>query len=198
MKITWMMLNKAYWEGRYTDQNLGWDIGAVSTPLKEYIDQQTDKEQQILVPGAGFGYEAAYLYQSGFANTYVLDIAGKPLEKLLKICPEFPKNQLIEQDFFKADLYGFDLVLEQTFFCALNPELREAYVQKMYEVLKKGGRLAGLFFDFPLTEKGPPFGGSRDSYVELFQPPFKIIKLERAYNSIAARQGNELFFIFEK
>ncbi|MGI9545996.1 MAG: methyltransferase domain-containing protein [Flavobacteriaceae bacterium] len=193
-----MTLNKAYWENRYADQNLGWDIGEISTPLKEYIDQLADKEKRILVPGAGYGYEAAYLYQSGFKNTYVLDIAGQPLQELFKICPEFPKNQLLEQDFFKAVLSGFDLVIEQTFFCALDPELRQAYVQKMYDSLKKGGQLAGLLFDFPLTENGPPFGGSRDSYKTLFQPLFKIKKLERAYNSIEARQGNELFFIFEK
>ncbi len=193
-----MRLNKEYWEGRYATENLGWDIGSVSPPLKSYIDQLPDKEATILVPGAGYGYEAIYLFESGFQNTFVVDIAGKPLEKIMAECPDFPEDQLLHMDFFELDLKEFDLVLEQTFFCALLPSLRTVYVKKMHEILRKGGKLAGLFFDFPLTENGPPFGGSKAEYQYLFRPMFQIHTLERAYNSIGPRQGNELFFIFEK
>lgn len=34
-----MKLNKDYWENKYHLNEIGWDIGTVSTPLKEYIDQ---------------------------------------------------------------------------------------------------------------------------------------------------------------
>ncbi len=193
-----MTLNKEYWEERYSKESLGWNIGYVSTPIKTYADQLTDKEIRILIPGAGFGYEAVYLYENGFRNVYVLDITQKPFEYIRKACPDFPKEQLIEADFFEADLKDFDLVLEQTFFCALDPVLRKDYVVKMHEVLKKGGKLAGLFFDFPLTENGPPFGGDIEEYRSLFEPYFEIKTLERSYNSIGPRQGIELFFIFEK
>ena len=193
-----MNLNKKYWEERYQGENLGWDIGHISTPLKAYIDQLENKDLKILIPGAGYGYEAIYLFENGFRNTYVLDIATSPLARIKEKCPDFPETQLIEADFFEAELSGFDLVLEQTFFCALDPGLRKSYVSRMHEILKPGGRLAGLFFDFPLTEQGPPFGGSKADYLELFQLDFRIVKLERAYNSIEPRQGNELFFIFEK
>jgi hypothetical protein len=44
-----------YWEERYLKNEIGWDIGAVSTPLKEYIDQLTNKACRILIPGAGNG-----------------------------------------------------------------------------------------------------------------------------------------------
>ena len=193
-----MTLNKDYWEERYRHQSWGWDIGDVSPPLKAYIDQLSDKEQRILIPGAGHGYEAIYLFNKGFKNTYVLDIARQPLEDIRKRCPEFPEEHLIEQDFFTADLHEFDLIIEQTFFCALETGLRPSYAQRMHRILKQGGKLAGLFFDFTLTENGPPFGGSKNEYEALFEPLFRIKKLERAYNSLAPRQGNELFFIFEK
>ena len=193
-----MTLNKNYWEERYQQQQLGWDIGHVSPPLKAYIDQLADKDLKILIPGAGYGYEAIYLFEKGFRNTHVLDIAKRPLEDIKKNCPEFPQDQLIEQDFFTADLENFDLVIEQTFFCALDPDLRPSYVQRMHQILKAGGKLAGLFFDFPLTDQGPPYGGSLKEYCELFDPIFQIKILERAYNSLDPRQGSELFFIFEK
>ena len=87
---------------------------------------------------------------------------------------------------------SFDLVLEQTFFCALDPSMRKDYASKMSEVVK--GHLAGVLFKFPLTEKGPPFGGSEEEYRELFSPFFKIITMEECYNSIKPRKGNEIFF----
>ena len=193
-----MKLNKNYWEERYRENKLGWDIGAVSTPIKAYIDQLKDNSLKILIPGAGKGYEAQYAHQRGFRNTYVVDIASQPLKHIKRACPDFPSAHLLEADFFEMEESDFDLVLEQTFFCALTPELRMPYMEKMYEILKPGGILAGLFFDFPLTDSGPPFGGSIEEYQSLFQKRFKIHKLERAYNSIPPRQGNELFFIFEK
>lgn len=192
------MLNKEYWEERYAMENMGWDIGSVSPPLRAYIDQLSKKEMRILMPGAGYGYEAIYLFEKGFKNTFVVDIAEKPLKEIQAKCPDFPKDHLMHSDFFELKLKEFDLVLEQTFFCALLPHLRGSYVKRMHEILNPGGKLAGLFFDFPLTENGPPFGGSEAEYMDLFQPMFRILKLERAFNSVRPRQGNELFFIFEK
>ncbi len=193
-----MKLNKAYWENRYKEQQLGWDIGGVSTPLQQYIDQLDSKSIKILLPGAGKGYEATYLHRNGFNNVYVVDIAAAPLHEFSSKNPDFPKDHLIIGDFFDLKLNDFDLILEQTFFCALVPTLRPKYVLKMKDILKKGGILAGLLFDFPLTEKGPPFGGSMEEYKGLFEEHFKIKTLERSYNSINPRQGSELFFIFEK
>jgi SAM-dependent methyltransferase len=193
-----MNLNKNFWEERYASDNLGWDIGYVSTPLKEYIDQLENKNLKILVPGAGNGYEVAYLYNSGFKNVHVIDLARQPLDKIKAEIPEIPDGQLIYGDFFNLEVQNFDLILEQTFFCALNPELRKDYVQKMFQLLKPGGRLAGLLFDFSLTLNGPPFGGNLKEYEELFHTIFTILVLERANNSIPPRKDKELFFIFEK
>lgn len=193
-----MKMNKEYWENRYEEASLGWDIGYVSTPLKEYVDQLENNDLRILIPGAGYGYEAIYLYEQGFKNVYVLDIASRPLQRIKDSCPDFPEEQLVEADFFEVDLEPFDLILEQTFFCALDPQMRSMYAERMYELLREGGKLAGLFFDFPLTEQGPPFGGSREEYEQLFSKYFKIHTLERSRNSIPPRMGNELFFIFEK
>ncbi len=193
-----MKLNKGYWEERYESNTLGWDAGRITTPLKQYIDQIDDKDLKILIPGVGYGYEAIYLWKRGFKNTWVIDLARQPLNRMLKEIPDFPQKQLIKGDFFAQDYQDFDLVIEQTFFCALDPVLRGDYVKKMHELLKNKGVLAGLFFDFPLTEKGPPFGGSKSEYLKLFETHFDIKILKRAYNSIPPRQGKELFFIFEK
>ncbi|MDX1327998.1 MAG: SAM-dependent methyltransferase, partial [Arenibacter sp.] len=95
------------------------------------------------------------------------------------------------------DLSDFDLILEQTFFCALDPDLRPQYVHKMKQLLKPTGKLVGLLFTFPLTESGPPYGGSPEEYKALFGDHFNFKVLEVAYNSIKPRANKELFFIFE-
>ena len=190
-------MNKDFWSQRYKEDQTGWDIGHISTPLKEYIDQLGNKDLKILIPGAGNSYEAEYLYDQGFKQVYVCDIAREPLENFRKRNPEFPENQMIESDFFEID-NDFDLILEQTFFCAIPVEKRADYAKKSAELLKPNGILAGLLFDFELKEDGPPYGGSKEEYLTYFSPYFKIDILERAYNSIKPRQGKELFFKFRK
>jgi thiopurine S-methyltransferase len=106
--------------------------------------------------------------------------------------PNFPNSQLIHQDFF-AFQGTFDLIIEQTFFCALDPSLRKEYAKKMHSLLKSNGKLVGLLFDFPLAEEGPPFGGSKEEYLSYFKPYFSIEILESSYNSIPPRAGRELF-----
>lgn len=192
-----LKLNSEYWENRYKNNETGWDVGAISTPIKEYIDQLEDKSLKILIPGAGNGYEFEYLINKGFSNSQVVDFADTPLQNIKNRLPDLKDKQLICSDFFELE-GQYDLILEQTFFCALDPQLRTKYVEKMKSLLKPGGKIAGLLFQFPLTEVGPPFGGSANEYIELFSDDFNIKILETANNSILPRKGNELFFIFIK
>lgn len=190
-------LDKSYWEKRYEENSTGWNIGYTSTPIKTYIDQLENKTLKILIPGAGNSYEAEYLWSLGFKNVFLIDIAKQPLINFKARVPDFPDDQLLNIDFFDLD-NEFDLILEQTFFCALDPSLRENYAKKMSELLKPKAKLIGLLFNFELTEEGPPFGGSTSEYISLFEPKFEIKTLETSINSIKQRQGKELFFIFEK
>lgn len=191
------MPDQLFWENRYSNNETGWDTGSVSTPLKEYFDTLSDKEIKILIPGAGNAHEAEYLHIKGFKNVYVLDIAEAPLENLRKRLPDFPKEHILKGDFFALD-DSFDLIIEQTFFCAIDPKLRPDYANKMYSLLKQGGKLVGLFFDIELNKDKPPFGGNKEEYIAYFRPFFNLKKFEKAYNSIPPRAGNELFINLEK
>ncbi|WP_282080582.1 methyltransferase domain-containing protein [Aquimarina algiphila] len=191
----------AYWTQRYTENRTGWDIGYVATPLKNYIDQLTDKTINILIPGAGNAYEAEYLFQNGFHNVYVLDISQTPLDTFAQRVPDFPKSQLILGDFFTLK-GSYDLIIEQTFFCSFvpTPENRSTYVLQMSNLLNPDGKLVGLWFDTPLTDdmEKRPFGGDKKEYLSYLETHFETIIFEKCYNSIPERQGNELFGIFRK
>ena len=76
-----------FWQQRYEQDSIGWDMGQVSPPLKAYIDQlpESAKEQAILVPGAGNAYEVGYLHEQGFTNVTLVDFASAPPAPLLDV-----------------------------------------------------------------------------------------------------------------
>lgn len=190
-------LNKNYWEDRWANNQTGWDMGHPSPPIVEYVNQLSNKNIKILVPGCGNAYEAEHLHAKGFTNFHILDIAQEPLNRLHNRLPELRKDQLICSDFFQhKDQY--DLILEQTFFCAINPVLRSEYVKHAAKLLKPGGKLVGLLWAKEMEIDNPPFGGSLSDYTELFSPYFNVITTEIAHNSIKPRLGKELFVIFRK
>jgi hypothetical protein len=189
-------LDQNYWDAQYQAQATGWDLGLVSPPIKAYIDSIKNKDISILIPGCGNTYEASYLLEQGFTNVTVIDIAPS----LVKIIEEkFITNtniQVVLGDFFKHE-GEYDLIIEQTFFCALPPTMRQKYVWKMHQLLADEGILAGLLFNRTF-EVGPPFGGSKQEYEMLFNNAFDFIKMDVAQDSVVPRANSELFIELQK
>lgn len=193
-----MHFTESFWTERYQSGQTGWNVGYPTPPIAEYADQLSDRGLKILIPGAGNAYEAEYLHEKGFTDVTVLDISPVPLQRLAGRFPGFPKDRLVQGNFF--DHRGaYDLVLEQTFFCALHPSQRQDYADKMHELLKPGGRLAGVWFSFPLRDgqELPPFGGSAGEYERYFRN-FASCRFKPCRNSIPPRAGNELFGIIQR
>jgi thiopurine S-methyltransferase len=189
--------SEAYWNEHYRQNRTGWDIGYVSPPLQAYIDQLGNKQMRILVPGAGNAYEVEYLHNEGFTNVFLLDFSEQSIRNFLTRCPGFPSDQILRLDFF--DHAGeYDLILEQTFFSAIHPDKRPAYIKRMSELLVPSGKLAGLLFANEFPFEGPPYGGTTNQYRSLFSPFFDVQVMDVASNSIKPRLGNELFFIVRK
>lgn len=189
-------LDAAYWEAQYKAKTTGWDLGQVSPPIQEYIDKIIDKKKRILIPGCGNSYEAEYLLEHGFTNITVIDIAPTLVAVLKEKFKNNPNIQIVLGDFFEHQ-GNYDLIIEQTFFCALPPTLREKYVWKMHQLLAEEGILAGLLFNRNF-ESGPPFGGSKEEYEKLFATSFDFLKMDLCDNSIAPRANSELFIEFKK
>jgi len=192
-----MSFDESYWTKRYLNHETAWDIGYASPPLMQYLDQLENKNVRILLPGAGHGYEAKAAFEKGFVRTHVLDFSSSPLDQLKKSVPGFPVSNIHLGDFFHHK-GSYDLILEQTFFCALNPVQREDYVIKMKELLTVGGKLVGVFFNRQFPFDGPPFGGKKSDYLSLFKNHFTIECCEVCYNSIPERKNSELFMIMSR
>lgn len=189
-------LDESYWDLQYQSKTTGWDLGTISPPIKAYVDQLKDTTISVLIPGCGNTYEAEYLLEKGFTNITVIDIAPTLVEKLKEKFKNTAAIRIIKGDFFEHQ-GSYDLILEQTFFCALPPQMRQKYVWKMHQLLSKNGKIAGLLFNRSF-EVSPPFGGSRTEYEQLFSEAFQFKILETSYNSFTPRAQSELFFVFEK
>ena len=189
-------LTNSYWDKRYKTKDIGWDIGYPSTPLVEYFNQLENPHLEFLIPGSGHSYEAEYLWELGFDHVHALDYSETAFEGFKKRCPDFPEDQLHVCDFFEHQ-GQYDLIVEQTFFCALDPSLRRDYATKVKSLLKPGGKVVGVLFDGPMRENEPPYGGNALEYLGYFQPHFEQIYMKPCYNSIPPRAGRELFIILQ-
>jgi SAM-dependent methyltransferase len=189
-------LDAQYWDAQWKSNTIGWDLGVPAPPLVAFIDTIENKEAKILIPGCGNAYEADYLVSKGFTNITLIDIS----ETASAILNEKFLNQdavrVLCEDFFELK-DSFDIIIEQTFFCALPPSMRQRYVWKMHSLLNDQGILAGLLFNRQF-DVSPPFGGSSEEYEKLFQTAFHIDQLSTANNSVTPRANTELFFSFVK
>ncbi len=192
-----MTSNKAdYWDLRYQQHDSPWTLDIPSPPLTTFV-KEMDRSIRILVPGAGCSPDIKFLSESGFTDVTVCDISQTAVNRLAEMFTDNINVKFICNDFFEID-GNYDLILEQTFFCALDPVYRIQYIDKMYELLSENGILAGVLFNRHFDQSGPPFGGNLEEYIPLFSRKLHIIKMEMCYNSISPRENTELFFICKK
>ena len=192
-----MNLGREFWDQRWVNSETNWDLGCPSPPIIDFLDTIVDLPERILIPGCGQAHETQYLIDRGAKNVTLIDISPKACAILEDRFADEPNVSICCEDFFEHQ-GRYDLILEQTFFCALDPELRRDYVTKMHQLLNSNGLLAGVLFGTTFEKKGPPFGGTLDEYKDLFAPSFVLERLLPCANSVKPRLGNELWITFRK
>ena len=147
-----------FWQAIYDEGDTGWDKGEPAPPLVRAINAlKLPTDTRILVPGCGFGHEVFHLASQGFQVTAV-DFAEGAISAIRARTGDLPITALL-RDLFSLDqdhTASFDIVLEHTCFCAIPPEMRDAYAQVTRAVLTDNGRLIGLFYETDNDEDGPP------------------------------------------
>ncbi len=147
-----MSANLKFWEDRYRSHVTPWDSQGVPPALSTYLGRSPPGS--VLIPGCGFGYEVNAFHAAGW-HTLAFDFSPAAVEQAkVKLGP---LGLLVKQaDFFVDDLGGpYDLIYERTFLCALAPKLWPTYVERIRQLLRPDGVLAGFFF-YGVEEDGPP------------------------------------------
>ena len=135
-----------FWNTRYESGQTQWGLGGVPGRLQEYLKPHP-RGGSVLIPGCGSGHEIAAFAAAGYEVT-ALDFAPATVAQThTRLGPPLADRVLLG-DFFTYDIptAPFDVIYERTFFCAIPPAQRAAYVQRMAQLLKPDGELGGLFY----------------------------------------------------
>lgn len=159
------------WNDDWVSGTTPWDQGQASAVVMR-LAQRLPPRQRILVPGAGRAWEVEALADLGH-HVVGLDIAPAAVEVARARIGRRADVELVVGDLFDPpDLGQFDAVAEHTCFCAVGPDLYEAYRAQVVRWLRPGGVLFGAFLDF--VGGGPPFGTSPAELHAVFDRKFVV------------------------
>ncbi len=184
-----------FWEQRYRDRQDHWDLGEPAPTFVRLLSSNLAPPRgTVIVPGCGRGYDALLFAKHGY-QVCGFDFAADAITDATRLSLRSGESVT----FLQLDLFNlptvfdglFDVVVEHTCFCAIDPARRADYVQIVHRLLKPGGELIAVFFAHP-RPGGPPYRTDRDEIEQLFSPYFQIQELGAAF-SIPKRAGEELF-----
>lgn len=149
--------NQEQWQQRYIEDTTGWDRGAASVALRQWLKTDLTSACHILVPGCGRGHEVVLLAEQGFTVTAVDFAPAAILFLESELSRRNLSAELLQVDILDYTFeHQFDAVYEQTCLCAIEPKERECYEQKLRDTLKDGGKLFALIMQTG-RDGGPPY-----------------------------------------
>lgn len=195
------------WEQHYQDGETPWDKGAPSPGLVDWLTQN-EVAGRVIVPGCGLGHDVrALAASSGRPQVTGLDVAPSAVTKAQSF-PQVGAENFERGDWFdlKAEQRdNFDWVWEHTCFCAIDPSLREAYVDAAFSALKPGGSLLGVFYLDPYDDEhqpgeGPPHGVEEKELVDYFIADGRFSLQQRwlPQSAYPGREGLELMLLLRR
>jgi methyl halide transferase len=187
----------SYWNQLFLDGQDGWELGRPTPPLARWFTLNPPRGKRVLVVGAGRGNEARFLAHLG-AQVTAVDFAEEAVASMRALAAvENLTLDIRHQDLFTLGKGEWELVVEHTCFCAIDPSRRDEYVAAVADALVPGGELVGLFYDHG-RPGGPPFTTDIGELERRFAARFDWISDERPPDSVAARQGHELLVRLRK
>jgi hypothetical protein len=182
-----------YWSVRYISGDTPWDFGGIPADLKEYL-RCKPKGGRVLIPGCGWGYEVQAFADAGYDVT-AIDFSPEAVDRAHRLVNPALAGCITVRDFFDPKGLAnasFDLVYERTFLCAIMPDRREDYRDRVARLLKYGGSLVGYFY-YQNTDPnaGPPFGLAWGEGDALFSRHFILGKDVPVSDSLPVFAGRE-------
>jgi len=181
------------WESRWAEGDTPWDKGKPAPPLEEWLENNR-VVGDVLVPGCGSGHDVRLLARDRETRPVGLDVSPTALRQAESVGTVGHERYVLGDFFdFPERLRGtFDWVVEHTCFCAIDPALREQYVESVCSALRPRGKLLAVFFINPdHDEEGPPFGVSDPELDALFLGRFERIESIQPTVAYEGREGRE-------
>ena len=159
-----------FWDVRYRGGVTPWDAAGVPPALERWLGDRAET-WRVLVPGCGAGYEVRRFAGLGhdvlaidFSDA-AIDAAGRELGPL--------SSRVVKADFFAFATEPFDVVYERAFLCALPRSRWLRWAERVADLVRPGGVLAGFFY-FDDNLRGPPFGIASSELQRLLSGAFAL------------------------
>jgi SAM-dependent methyltransferase len=204
-----------YWDKAYRDDRDGWDMGTPTPVFADLLARQDmdfrslgaedyarlGRPPRVLIPCSGRGYDALLFASRGWKVT-AIDFAAEPLRWLRTETA----HAGISMDIFEDDMFTlgeshpahFDLLLEYTCVCAIDPQRRSEFVRFCYDVLRPGGVVLALLFPVDGRPGGPPFSIDVESFKAEMEPSFRCLHESTPDTSVKPRLGRERLLLWQK
>jgi SAM-dependent methyltransferase len=183
-----------FWDERFAQAFTPWDSHGAPASFVAFASHSEPCE--VLIPGCGSAYEAAWLAERGWPVT-AIDFSAAALAAAQR---QLGKHAALAR---QADFFSFtperapQWVYERAFLCALRPERRADYARRMAGLLAPGGVLAGFFW-LGATAKGPPFGIEEAELDDLLAPYFDLIDDRPVAESLPVFAGRERWLTWRR
>ena len=182
-----------FWDACYRNFQNGWELDDAAPAFKDMVPRLKLQKSRVLVLGCGSGNDAALFAEEGHIVTAV-DFSEEALDRAKKKYGHLQNIKWVKADAFhlpKEFVGAFDILVEHTFYCAIDPSKRQELVQVWKRCLIDKGFLLGVFFVMDY-KKAPPYGGLEWEVRERLKKDFHFIFWGRLKDSVQNRLGKEL------
>jgi len=188
-------VDRTFWEERWNLGQTGFHEGAPNELLRRHVGALG--AGHVYVPLCGKSNDLKYLRDQGFDVTGVEIVPSAIAQLFAELGPEAPRVEelppfrrhsgagltVLEGDAFAltpAHLGGeVDAVFDRAALVAIAPSTREAYVARLADVLRPGGRVLLVTFDYDQKKlSGPPWAVSPEDVRALCDAAFEVELLE--------------------
>lgn len=188
------------WDARYKNNDIPWDKGEAAPALVQFLRSHI-VEGKVLVPGCGFGHDCSAIAKNGSCRVLGLDVSKTAILKAQTLYGstknlEFHEGNLLKK--YPILKSKFDWVIEHTCLCALEPQMRNYYVDFITYVLKPGAHFFGIFFKEVIDTQGPPFACDSEEIIKLFGRYFEFVEIWSPKSYFAGRENLEICYLMKR
>ncbi|MDQ2809135.1 MAG: TPMT family class I SAM-dependent methyltransferase [Chloroflexota bacterium] len=193
----------AHWDALYREGDTGWDLGEAAPPLVDLLaGPDAPPPGRLIALGSGRGHDALLFAAHGFD---VLGVDFAPSAVVTATEAAAAQGLTDRVRFLQADIFAlppeyraaFDVVLEHTCMCALDPRLLDEYAALVTRLLRPGGTYVALFYTHG-RPGGPPYTTNAAEIRRLFTPRLEIVHLAPAQRSAPRFAGKEWLSLMRK
>ena len=185
-----------FWDLRYRAGFAPWDAGRVPRQLRAFVDASPAR-RRVFVPGCGSAWDVRHLAERGW-DVLGLDFSAEAVGAARATLGPYAQRIRDGDVFAPIAESPFDVVYERAFLCALPRRLWPAWGERMAELVRPGGVLAGFFY-FDASERGPPFPLHGQAELDaLLAPAFTRIEDSAVPDSIPVFAGKERWQVWER